>query len=104
MKHYDEYIIQLIQLYLVGDLSGEEKVKLEEWVSQDPSREKLFKEICDEKNVAHDFGIYENVNKNSAWEKVILKGNIKEKHNTRRLGWYKFVAAVILHRNIAARF
>lgn len=48
MKHYDEYIIQLIQLYLVGDLSGEEKVKLEEWVTQDPSREKLFKEICNE--------------------------------------------------------
>ena len=96
MKHYDEYIIQLIQLYLVGDLSGEEKVKLEEWVSQEPSHEKLFKEICDEKNVAHDFGIYENVNKNSAWEKVILKGNIKEKHNTRRLGWYKFVAAVMI--------
>ena len=45
MKHYDEYIIQLIQLYLVGDLSGEEKVKLEEWVSQDPSHEKLFKEM-----------------------------------------------------------
>ena len=45
MKHYDEYIIQLIQLYLVGDLCGEEKVKLEEWVSQDPSHEKLFKEI-----------------------------------------------------------
>ena len=96
MKHYDEYIIQLIQLYLVGDLSGEEKVKLEEWVSQDPSHEKLFKEICDEKNVAHDFGIYENVNKDSAWEKVILKGNIKQKHNTRRLGWYKFVAAVMI--------
>ena len=49
-------------------------MKLEGWVSQDPSHEKLFKEICDEKNVAHDFGIYENVNKNSAWEKVILKG------------------------------
>ena len=61
MKHYDEYIIQLIQLYLVGDLSGEEKVKLEEWVSQDPSREKLFKEICNEKSVASDFGIYEKV-------------------------------------------
>ena len=56
MKHYDEYIIQLIQLYLVGDLSGEEKVKLEEWVTQDPLREKLFKEICNEKSVASDFG------------------------------------------------
>lgn len=102
MKHYDEYIIQLIQLYLVGDLSGEEKVKLEEWVSQDPSREKLFKEICNEKSVASDFGIYEKVNKDSAWEKVILKGNIKQKNNARRLGWYKFVAAVMIPLMVVA--
>lgn len=102
MKHYDEYIIQLIQLYLVGDLSGEEKVKLEEWVSQDPSREKLFKEICNEKSVASDFGIYEKVNKDSAWEKVILKGNIKQKNNARPLGWYKFVAAVMIPLMVVA--
>lgn len=102
MKHYDEYIIQLIQLYLVGDLCGEEKVKLEEWVSQDPSREKLFKEICNEKSVASDFGIYEKVNKDSAWEKVILKGNIKQKNNARRLGWYKFVAAVMIPLMVVA--
>ena len=102
MKHYDEYIIQLIQLYLVGDLYGEEKVKLEEWVTQDPSREKLFKEICNEKSVASDFGIYEKVNKDSAWEKVILKGNIKQKNNARRLGWYKFVAAVMIPLMVVA--
>ena len=102
MKHYDENIIQLIQLYLVGDLSGEEKVKLEEWVSQDPLREKLFKEICNEKSVASDFGIYEKVNKDSAWEKVILKGNIKQKNNARRLGWYKFVAAVMIPLMVVA--
>ena len=102
MKHYDENIIQLIQLYLVGDLSGEEKVKLEEWVSQDPSREKLFKEICNEKSVASDFGIYEKVNKDSAWEMVILKGNIKQKNNARRLGWYKFVAAVMIPLMVVA--
>ena len=102
MKHYDDYIIQLIQLYLVGDLSGEEKVKLEEWVTQDPSREKLFKEICNEKSVASDFGIYEKVNKDSAWEKVILKGNIKQKNNARRLGWYKFVAAVMIPLMVVA--
>ena len=102
IKHYDEYIIQLIQLYLVGDLSGEEKVKLEEWVTQDPSREKLFKEICNEKSVASDFGIYEKVNKDSAWEKVILKGNIKQKNNARRLGWYKFVAAVMIPLMVVA--
>ena len=84
MKHYDEYIIQLIQLYLVGDLCGEEKVKLEEWVSQDPSHEKLFKEICDEKSVAHDFGIYENVNKDAAWE--FVKYWTGEECNKARIG------------------
>ncbi len=96
MKHYDENIIQLIQLYLVGDLSEEEKVKLEEWVRRDPLHEKLFKEICSEKSVASNFGIYENVNKDLAWEKVVSKGNIKLGHKSRRLGWYKVVAAVMV--------
>ena len=45
MKHYDEGIIQLIQLYLTGDLSEEEKIKLEEWIRRDIARERLLKEI-----------------------------------------------------------
>ena len=32
MRDYDENIVQLIQLYLTGDLSEEEKVKLEDWI------------------------------------------------------------------------
>ena len=43
MKHYDEGIIQLIQLYLTGDLSEEEKIKLEEWIRRDIARERLLK-------------------------------------------------------------
>ncbi len=96
MRHYDENIIQLIQLYLTGDLSEEEKVKLEDWIHGDPSHERLFDEICEERNVARDLEVYERVNKEVAWEKVVCRGNIKRRHTSRRWGWYRWVAAVVL--------
>ena len=77
MRDYDENIVQLIQLYLTGDLSEEEKVKLEDWIHGDSSRKRLFDEICEERNVARDLEDYERVNKESAWEKVVCRWNIK---------------------------
>lgn len=102
MRDYDENIVQLIQLYLTGDLSEEEKVKLEDWIHGDSSRKRLFDEICEERNVARDLEVYERVNKESAWEKVVCRGNIKLQHSPRRLGWYRWVAAVMLPVMVAA--
>lgn len=104
MRDYDENIVQLIQLYLTGDLSEEEKVKLEDWIRGDSSRKRLFDEICEERNVARDLEVYERVNKESAWEKVVCRGNIKLQHSSRRLGWYRWVAAVMLPVMVAAGY
>ena len=104
MRDYDENIVQLIQLYLTGDLSEEEKVKLEDWIHGDSSRKRLFDEICEERNVARDLEVYERVNKESAWEKVVCRGNIKLQHSPRRLGWYRWVAAVMLPVMVAAGY
>ncbi len=104
MRDYDENIVQLIQLYLTGDLSEEEKVKLEDWIRGDSSRKRLFDEICEERNVVRDLEVYERVNKESAWEKVVCRGNIKLQHSPRRLGWYRWVAAVMLPVMVAAGY
>lgn len=104
MRDYDENIVQLIRLYLTGDLSEEEKVKLEDWIHGDSSRKRLFDEICEERNVARDLEVYERVNKESAWEKVVCRGNIKLQHSSRRLGWYRWVAAVMLPVMVAAGY
>ncbi len=104
MRDYDENIVQLIQLYLTGDLSEEEKVKLEDWIHGDSSRKRLFDEICEERNVVRDLEVYERVNKESAWEKVVCRGNIKLQHSPRRLGWYRWVAAVMLPVMVAAGY
>ena len=104
MRDYDENIVQLIQLYLTGDLSEEEKVKLEDWIRGDSSRKRLFDEICEERNVVRDLEVYERVNKESAWEKVVCRGNIKLQHSPRRLGWYRWVAAEMLPVMVAAGY
>ena len=104
MRDYDENIVQLIQLYLTGDLSEEEKVKLEDWIHGDSSRKRLFDEICEERNVARDLEVYERVNKESAWETGVCRGNIKLQHSSRRLGWYRWVAAVMLPVMVAAGY
>ena len=104
MRDYDENIVQLIQLYLTGDLSEEEKVKLEDWIHGDSSRKRLFDEICEERNVARDLEVYERVNKESAWEKVVCRGNIKLQHSSRRLGLFRLVAAVMLPVMVAAGY
>lgn len=102
MRHYDENIIQLIQLYLVGDLPDGKKVELEEWLREDPLHEKLFNEIREDKNIAGEFGIYENVNQVQAWEEVIRRGKIRGAGKSRRLGWYKFVAAIMVPLMVVA--
>ena len=94
MRDYDENIVQLIQLYLTGDLSEEEIVKLEDWIHGDSSRKRLFDEICEERNVARDLEVYERVNKESAWEKVVCRGNINVVLSSRRVGWYAAAAVV----------
>ena len=104
MRDYDENIVQLIQLYLTGDLSEEEKVKLEDWIRGDSSRKRLFDEICEERNVVRDLEVYERVNKESAWEKVVWRGNIRLRYSSRRWGWYRWVAAVMLPVMVAAGY
>ena len=44
------------------------------------------------------------MNKESAWEKVVCRGNIKLQHSSRRLGWYRWVAAVMLPVMVAAGY
>ena len=102
MKHYDEGIIQLIQLYLTGDLSEEEKIKLEEWIRRDIARERLLKEICEEGNIARDLDVYGRVDERVAWEKVVWRGNIRLRYSSRRWGWYRWVAAVMLPLMVVA--
>ena len=85
MRDYDENIVQLIQLYLTGDLSEEEKVKLEDWIRGDSSRKRLFDEICEERNVVRDLEVYERVNKESAWERSFAGGILS--CNIHLVGW-----------------
>ena len=102
MIHYDENIIQLIQLYLVSDLSGEEKRLLETWLQQDPSHKELFDRVCMNGDVARDFEAFEKIDKDIAWKHVSGMGGIKPTAKSKGMHWYRWVAAVMLPLMIVA--
>lgn len=94
MKHYDENIIRLIQLYLAGDISGGERVKLEEWIKQHPSRKEWFEQLCSGEAVARDFPVFERMNTLTAWNNVAKRSGFEVKTKHRRLNWYLKIAAI----------
>lgn len=102
MIHYDENIIQLIQLYLVSDLSGGEKRLLETWLQQDPSHKELFDRVCMNGDVARDFEAFEKIDKDIAWKHVSRMGGIKPTAKSKGMHWYRWVAAVMLPLMIVA--
>lgn len=96
MKHYDDNIIQIIQLYLTGELTDEEKEKLEEWIKQDPSRAIWFENLRAERAVSRDLPVYEKINTARAWDNVARRGHIQGKTTHRRFHVYRWIAAVLL--------
>ncbi len=49
--NFNPEIENLIYGYLQGTLSPDERVKLEEWLDDNPENEILFDRICDQKNI-----------------------------------------------------
>lgn len=49
MEHqYSDRIVRLLQLYLLGDITEEERQELEDWCEEAPRNRKLFEQICQE--------------------------------------------------------
>ena len=46
MEHqYSDRIVRLLQLYLLGDITEEERQELEDWCEEAPRNRKLFEQL-----------------------------------------------------------
>lgn len=66
MKKYNEHIIYLIQLYMLGELSSEEEAELKKWCAANPSHELFFNRMKEEQNMAHEFPLYMQIDDQKA--------------------------------------
>ena len=93
-NQYSDRIVRLLQLYLLGDITEEERQELEDWCKETPQNRNLFEQICQEDLFSKERSVYENIDDTKAlrtFEKHVRKVS------TRGFGrWWKYAAVLLL--------
>ena len=94
MEHqYSDRIVRLLQLYLLGDITEEERQELEDWCEETPRNRKLFEQICQEDLFSKERSVYENVNDTKAFS--VFEKRVR-RVSPRSIGnWWKYAAVLL---------
>lgn len=95
MIKQDFYIANLIARHLSGEITAEEKTKLESWKKADREHDALFQKICNEKNHSAHIEKAKQFNPESGWKEV--EKRIRSRHNRNKyLKLLNYAAAIII--------
>lgn len=94
MEHqYSDRIVRLLQLYLLGDITEEERQELEDWCEEAPRNRKLFEQICQEDLFSKERYVYEKIHDTKAFS--VFEKRVR-KVSSRNIGnWWKYVAVLL---------
>lgn len=94
MEHqYSDRIVRLLQLYLLGDITEEERQELEDWCEEAPRNRKLFEQICQEDLFSKERYVYEKINDTKAFS--VFEKRVR-KVSSRSIGnWWKYAAMLL---------
>lgn len=96
---YNDRIVQLLQLYLVGEITEDEKRELEEWCGKEEENRRFLEQICREGLFAEEHPLYQKIDDRKAlqvFEKQTRKGSRRYVGN-----WWKYAAVLLLPLLIA---
>ena len=94
MEHqYSDRIVRLLQLYLLGDITEEERQELEDWCEEAPRNRKLFEQICQEDLFSKERYVYEKIHDTKAFS--VFEKRVR-KVSSRSIGNSWKYAAVLL--------
>lgn len=94
MEHqYSDRIVRLLQLYLLGDITEEERQELEDWCEEAPRNRKLFEQICQEDLFSKERYVYEKIHDIKAFS--VFEKRVR-KVSSRSIGnWWKYAAVLL---------
>ena len=92
-NQYPDRIVHLLQLYLLGDITEEERQELEDWCEEAPRNRKLFEQICQEDLFSKERYVYEKINDTKAFS--VFEKRVR-KVSSRSIGnWWKYAAVLL---------
>ena len=90
---YSDRIVRLLQLYLLGDITEEERQELEDWCEEAPRNRKLFEQICQEDLFSKERYVYEKIHDTKAFS--VFEKRVR-KVSSRSIGnWWKYAAVLL---------
>lgn len=94
MEHqYSDRIVRLLQLYLLGDITEEERQELEDWCEEAPRNRKLFEQIYQEDLFSKERYVYEKIHDTKAFS--VFEKRVR-KVSSRSIGnWWKYAAVLL---------
>ena len=96
-NHCPDRIVHLLQLYLLGDITKEERQELEKWSEEKARNRRFFEQVCQEDLFSKERVVYEKIDDKKAlyaFEKRV--GKVPPRGIGR---WWKY-AALLLFRNL----
>ena len=92
-NQYSDRIVRLLQLYLLGDITEEERQELEDWCKETPQNRNLFEQICQEDLFSKERYVYEKIHDTKAFS--VFEKRVR-KVSSRSIGnWWKYAAVLL---------
>lgn len=81
MEHFDDLfdLGRLVSGYLKNDLSPEEQLKLDNWLSASADNRTTFQRLTSETKLKADYGTFGETDKQAAWERVSAETGYRKK-------------------------
>lgn len=94
---YDDRIVRLFQLYMIGEITDEERGELECWCRKDAKNRRFFEKVCREKVFAEEAPSYQKIDEEKAFRLFEMRTeNIERKGRHRHVGnWWKYAAVLL---------
>lgn len=94
---YDDRIVRLLQLYMVGEITDEERRELEVWCGKDIRNQRFFEKVCREEIFGKEIPSYQKINEEKAFRYFERQtGATRQKGERWHIGgWWKYVAVLL---------
>ena len=98
MDNYKYKMVRLMYLYLSGEITGEEKQELQQWLEASPGNRAMFDKVNGKQRFSSKYEAYKNIDRDAAFGRFEKQVGLRSRG---RYLWLKYAAMFLLPLGVA---
>ncbi len=98
MDNYKYKMVRLMYLYLSGEITGEEKQELQQWLEASPENRAMFDKVNGKQRFSSKYEAYKNIDRDAAFGRFEKQVGLRSRG---RYLWLKYAAMFLLPLGVA---